>query len=55
MSILGHDALNSCVSNIELKDISNITNDFNKYYYNLRTKSSNDLRDHNGCNDYLLR
>ena len=45
MSILGHDALNSCVSNIELKDISNITNDLNKYYYNLRTKSSNDLRD----------
>lgn len=45
MSILGHDALNSCFTTIELKDIADITNGLNNYYYNLRTKSSNDLRD----------
>ena len=45
MSIIGHDALNSIMSTVDLKDISDIVNHLNEYYYNLRINSSNDLRD----------
>jgi len=45
MSIIGHDALNSIMSTVDLKDISDIVNNLNEYYYNLRINSSNDLRD----------
>ena len=36
MSIIGHDALNSIMSTVDLKDISDIVNHLNEYYYNLR-------------------
>ena len=45
MSIIGNNALNSIMSTVNLQDISDIVNQLNQYYYNLRINSSNDLRD----------
>jgi serine phosphatase RsbU (regulator of sigma subunit) len=45
MSIIGYNTLNSIISYFDLADVSDIVNGLNRYYFDLRKNSSNDLRD----------